>query len=87
MDAWGLRAYQAPRSPAHLVLPETRCACRGRLDEARLDARSALQAAAALEAGLVRPAPLVVETFPGAQGSQRVTAATTREKAQQTPAS
>ena len=39
-------------------------------------------AAAAMAAGLVSPAHLVVATFPCAQGSQRVTDATTLEKAQ-----
>jgi hypothetical protein len=50
---------------------------RGRLDEALMDALSAIQAAAAMEEGLVRPAHLVIATFPCAQGRQRVTAATT----------
>jgi hypothetical protein len=38
---------------------------------------SALQAAAAMDEGLVRPAPLVIDTFPCAPGSPRVTEATT----------
>jgi hypothetical protein len=60
-----------------LVLPETLGELRGRLDEALMDALSAIQAAAAMEEGLVRPAHLVIATFPCAQGRQRVTAATT----------
>ena len=41
----------------------------------------AVQAAAALEQGVVSPAPLVVDPFPSEPGSQRVTEAATREKA------
>jgi len=59
------------------VLPETLCEFRGRLDEALVDELSALQAAAAMEEGLVSPAHLVSATFPCEQGSQRVTDATT----------
>ena len=40
-----------------------------------------LQAAAAMEAGLVSPAYLVVETFPSEQGSQRVNDVATLYKA------
>jgi hypothetical protein len=85
MYAGGLRADQAPRSHAHVVLPETRCAFRRRIDEALMDERMAIQAAAALAEGLVSPAPLVVETLPAAPGSPRVTDATTRDKAPQKP--
>jgi hypothetical protein len=49
LSACGLRAYHAPRSPVHVGLPETRCALRGRIDEARMEERSAIQAAAARE--------------------------------------
>jgi hypothetical protein len=73
----GLQTYQAPRSQAHFVLPETLSELRGRLDAALLDTLRAIQAAAAMAAGLVSPAPLVVDTCPCAQGSQRGTAATT----------
>jgi hypothetical protein len=85
MYACGLQEYQAPRSQAHFVLPETLCAFRGRLDEALMEELSALPAAAAMEEGLVRPAPLVIDTFPCAQGSQRGTDATTLSKAQKNP--
>jgi len=85
MDACGLQESQAPRSQGHCVLPETRCECRGRLDEVLMEERIALQAAAAMEAGLVSPAHLVIDTFPCAQGSQRVTDATTLERAQKKP--
>ena len=82
MDACGLREYQAPRSQGHFVLPETLCECRGRIDEALMDDLIAIQAAAAMDAGLVSPAHLVIDTFPCEQGSQRVTDAPTLYKAQ-----
>jgi hypothetical protein len=82
MYACGLREYQAPRSQAHFVLPETLCEFRGRIDEALMDDLIAIQAAAAMEEGLVSPAHLVIDTFPCEQGSQRVTDATTLYKAQ-----
>ena len=85
MYACGLREYQAPRSQVHFVLPETLCEFRGRIDEALMDERIALQAAAAMEEGLVSPAQLVIDTFPCEQGSQRVTDATTLYKAQKNP--
>jgi hypothetical protein len=85
MDACGLQEYQAPRSQVHFVLPETLCEFRGRIDEVLMDELIAIQAAAAMEAGLVSPAHLVVDTFPCEQGSQRVTDATTLYKAQKNP--
>ena len=87
MYACGLREYQAPRSQAHFVLPETLCEFRGRIDEALMDELIAIQAAAAMAEGLVSPAHLVVDTFPCEQGSQRVTDATTLYKAQKKPLS
>jgi hypothetical protein len=83
--ACGLREYQAPRSQAHVVLPETLSEFRGRIDEALMDELMAIQAAAAMDEGLVSPAHLVVATFPAAPGSQRVTDATTLDKAQKNP--
>ena len=77
MYACGLRAYQVNPSQAHFVLPETLCEFRGRIDEALMDELIAIQAAAAMEDGLVSPAHLVIDTFPSEQGSQRVTDATT----------
>ncbi len=82
MYACGLQEYQAPRGQAHFVLPETLCEFRSRIDEVLMDELIAIQAAAAMEAGLVSPAHLVVDTFPCEQGSQRVTDATTLYKAQ-----
>ena len=64
------------------MLPETRCEFRRRIDEALMDELIALQAAAAMDEGLVSPAHLVIDTFPCEQGSQRVTDATTLYKAQ-----
>ena len=82
MYACGLREYQALREQASFVLPETLCEFRSRIDEVLMDELIAIQAAAAMEAGLVSPAHLVVDTFPCEQGSQRVTDATTLYKAQ-----
>ena len=75
--ACGLQEYQAPRSQGHFVLPETLGAFRGRMDEVLMDELIAIQAAAAMEAGLVSPAHRVSDPFPCEQGSQRVPDATT----------
>src|SRR5262249_59933835 len=80
--AWAPGGAHADRSQAAFVLPETLAQFRRRLDQELLDALVALQAAAAMEAGLVSPAHLLVDTFPSEQGSQRVTDATTLYKAQ-----
>jgi hypothetical protein len=85
MYACGLHEYQVNRSQGHFVLPETLSEFRGRIDEALMDELIAIQAAAAMEEGLVSPAHLVVDTFPCEQGSQRVTDATTLYKAQKNP--
>jgi len=82
MYACGLRDYRVNPAQAHFVLPETLCEFRRRIDAALMDELIALQAAAAMKAGLVSPAHLVVDTFPAEQGSQRVTDATTRYQAQ-----
>jgi hypothetical protein len=82
MYACGLREYQVNPSQAHFVLPETLCEFRSRIDPALMDDLVALQAAAAMQAGLVSPAHLVIDTFPCEPGSQRVTDATTLYKAQ-----
>ena len=82
MYACGLREYQVHPSQASFVLPETLCAFRSRIDEALMDAFNAIQAAAAMQEGLVSPAHLVIDTVPSAQGSQRVTDATTLYTAQ-----
>lgn len=85
MYACGLRDYQVNPSQAHFVLPETLCEFRSRIDEALMDELLAIQAAAAMEEGLVSPAHLVIDTFPCEQGSQRVTDATTLYTAQKKP--
>ena len=77
MSACGLRADHVNPSQAHFGLPETLCEFRRRMDEALMDELMAIQAAAALEAGLVSPAHLVIATFPSEPGRQRVTDATT----------
>lgn len=87
MYACGLRQYHVASSQAHFVLPETLAEFRGRLDEALMDELIAIQAAAAMEEGLVSPAHLLIDTFPCEQGSQRVTDATTLYKAQKKPSS
>ena len=68
MDACGLREVHADHSQAHWVLPATLAQFRRRLAQALMDALVAIQAAAAMEAGLVSPAHLLVETFPAEQG-------------------
>ena len=77
MYACGLEEVQLDHPQAHFVWPDILAQCRARLDEAWLDERLAIQAAAAMEAGLVSPAPLLIDPCPTAQGSQRVTDATT----------
>ena len=82
MYACGLREVQADHAQAHFVLPETLAQFRRRMDQDLMDDLVAIQAAAAMEEGLVSPAHLLVDTFPSEQGSQRVTDATTLYKAQ-----
>jgi transposase len=81
MYACGIREVQVDRSQGHFVLPEVLAQFRSRIDDALMDELLAIQAAAALEAGLVSPAHLVVDTFPSEQGSQRVNDAATLYKA------
>ena len=81
MYACGIEAVQWDSAQEHFVLPETLAQFRQRLDEALMDELLAIQAAAAMEEGLVSPAHLLVDTFPSEQGSQRVTDATTLYKA------
>jgi hypothetical protein len=82
MYACGIDDVQLDNPQAHFVLPETLGQFRSRLDEALIDELLAIQAAAAMDEGLVSPAHLLVDTFPAEQGSQRVTDATTLYKAQ-----
>lgn len=82
MYACGIEVVQWDCPQEHFVLPETLAQFRQRIDEALMDELLAIQAAVAMEEGLVSPAHLLVETFPVEQGSQRVTDATTLYKAQ-----
>ena len=82
MYACGIEVVQWDCPQAHFVLPETLAQFRQRIDEALMDELLAIQAAAAMEEGLVSPAHLLIDTFPVEQGSQRVTDATTLYKAQ-----
>jgi hypothetical protein len=82
MYACGITDVQLDSPQDHFVLPETLAQFRRRLDEALIDELLAIQAAAAMDEGLVSPAHLIVDTFPAEQGSQRVTDATTLYKAQ-----
>ncbi len=79
--ACGLTEVQADRGQGHFVLPEVLAQFRRRIDAALMDELLALQAAAAIEQGVVSPAHLVVDTFPSEQGSQRVNDAATLDKA------
>jgi hypothetical protein len=81
MSVCGSREVQADGSQAHVVLPEVRAQCRRRLKAPLMEALRALQAATAIEDGVVSPAQLGVDTVPSAQGSQRVNDAATLDKA------
>jgi transposase len=82
MYACGLREVQVDGSKEHFVLPEVLAHFRSRLDAPLMEELLALQAASAMEDGLVSPAHVVVDTFPSEQGSQRVNDAATLYKAQ-----
>jgi hypothetical protein len=81
MYACGIREVWVERSQGHFVLPEVLAQFRSRIDAALMDELLALQAAAVVDAGLVSPAHVVVDTFPSEQGSQRVNDAATLYKA------
>jgi Transposase domain (DUF772) len=82
MYACGIREVQVDGSQAHFVLPEVLAQFRSRLDAPLMEELLAIQAATAMEGGLVSPAHLVVDSFPREQGSQRVNDAATLYKAQ-----
>ena len=82
MYACGITEIHVDRAQGHFVLPEVLAQFRRRIDEHLMEELLTLQAAAAMEAGLVSPAHLVVDTFPSEQGSQRVNDAATLYKAQ-----
>jgi hypothetical protein len=77
----GIPEVQVDGAQAHFVLPEGLAQFRSRVDEPLMEELLALQAASAMEEGLVSPAHLVVDTFPSEQGSQRVNDAATLYKA------
>lgn len=81
MYACGIEQVQANREQGHFVLPETLAQFRAGLQAPLLQELLQIQATAAMEAGLVSPAHLVVDTFASEQGSQRVTDAATLYKA------
>jgi transposase len=82
MYACGIMEVQVDGSQAHVVLPEVLAQFRSRLDGPLMEELLAIQAATAMEDGLVSAAHLVVDTFPSEQGSQRVNDAATLYKAQ-----
>ncbi|MEK7214903.1 MAG: transposase, partial [Chloroflexota bacterium] len=81
MYACGITEVQVNRTQEHFVLPELLTQFRSRLEDPLLKELLALQAAAAIDQGVVSPAHLVVDTFPSEQGSQRVNDAATLYKA------
>ncbi len=81
MYACGIEDVRADPQQGHFVLPEVLAQFRSRLDEPLLDELVQIQSTAAMDAGLVSPKHLVVDTFASEQGSQRVTDATTLYKA------
>jgi Transposase domain (DUF772) len=81
MYACGIEQVEVNRDQAPVVLPELLTPLRSRLDEAVLQELLALPAAAAMEEGAGRPAPLGVATFPSEQGSHRGNDAATWDKA------
>jgi hypothetical protein len=82
MYACGIGEVQVDGSQEHFVLPEVLAHVRSRLDATLMEERLAIQAATAMEDGMVSPAHVVVDTLPSEQGSQRVNDATTLYKAQ-----
>lgn len=81
MYACGIQEVQVNRQQRHFVLPETLAQFRRRLAEPLLQELLQIQATAAMGAGRVSPAHLVVDTFASEQGSQRVSDAATLYKA------
>ncbi len=79
--AGGLRAVQVDGSQEHFGLPDVLAQFRRRRAAPVMEELLTSQAATAMEAGLVSPAHVVVDTCPSAQGRQRVKAAATLYKA------
>ena len=82
MYACGITQVQVDGAQEHFVLPEVLAQFRRRIDAPLMEELLAIQAASAMEDGLVSPAHVVVDTFPSEQGSQRVNDAATLYKAQ-----
>jgi Transposase domain (DUF772) len=72
MYVCGITEVQVDRAQAYCVLPEVLAQFRRRLDEPLMAELLAIQAATAMEEGVVSPAHLVVDTFPSEPGSPRV---------------
>ena len=85
MYACGIEEVQADSGQGHFVLPEVLSQFRSRLDDPLMEEIVQIQAAAAMDQGLVSPEHLVVDTYASEQGSQRVTDATTLYKAKKKP--
>ena len=85
MYACGIKDVQADVHQGHFVFPGVLCQFRSRLDDVLVEELLQIQATAALDAGLVSPEHLVVDTYASEQGSQRVTDATTLYKAKKKP--
>jgi hypothetical protein len=81
MYACGITEIQVDRAQEPFVLPEVRAQFRRRRAEPLRAEWLAIQAATAMENGLVSPAHLVLDTCPSEQGSQRVHDAATLYKA------
>jgi hypothetical protein len=81
--ACGSAAVQRNRAQAHCVLPALLTQVRSRLDEALLQELGAIQAAGAIDQGMVSPAHVVVATCPSEPGRQRVHEAATLYEAEQ----
>ena len=82
MYACGIMAIQVDGAQEHFVLPEVLAQFRSRVEDSLREELLEIQAASAMEDGLVSPAHVVVDTFPSEQGSQRVNDAATLYKAQ-----
>ena len=83
MYACGSGVVQVDGSQEPFGRPEVLAQFRSRIDDALLEERLAIPAAAALEAGLVSPAHLVVDPWPSEPGSPRVNEAATLSNAPQ----
>ena len=83
MDACGIADVQFGSAQAYFVLPETLAQFRSRLDQALIDALLAIQAATAMDEGLVRPGASARRYLSGGTGQPtRDGIATTLYKAQ-----